>query len=90
MKLTKTTLCILLASGSLAFAASAEAAGPWSGFYLGGDVGGAFSTSTGSTTTAYVSNGTSYFSPISVSSINANGTQNLNPNGFVGGAKAGY
>lgn len=63
----------------------------WTGFYLGGNVGGAFSSSNAVTSTIYSSNNTlGYFSSTDVSAINAAGNQNLKLNAFLGGMQTGF
>jgi outer membrane immunogenic protein len=87
--------CVCLGVGIFAVTSGAHAAPPddWNGLYIGGLVGGAWGTS-GSASGA--TNSTSFFSlaaelgPGEVAAFNADGKQNLNPNGFLGGFEAGY
>ncbi len=59
----------------------------WTGFYIGGNVGGAWGNFDPATST--VLNG-AYFQPASVPQVNAAGAQSIKPNGFTGGIGAGY
>jgi len=60
----------------------------WTGFYVGGFVGGNWGRATADTTTVFSSTG--YFAPNSVPAIETAGRQNLNPSGFNGGGQVGY
>jgi outer membrane immunogenic protein len=60
----------------------------WKGFYIGGNVGGAFGSSDATTT---VSDPTPvYFATTSLPAIATAGTQTLKPRGFSGGGGVGY
>jgi outer membrane immunogenic protein len=90
----------VLLSASSAFAGDLPARTPayplpppaydWSGFYAGGNLGGAWSYFDASTTT--VSNPTppNYFNPASPAAIAAAGAQGMTPTGVTGGVQAGY
>jgi len=58
------------------------------GFYVGGNVGGAFSTFSTSTTTVFSPTG--YFAMTSPPAIATAGALKLDPNGFNGGGGGGY
>jgi outer membrane immunogenic protein len=60
----------------------------WKGFYIGANLGGAFSGSHGRTNTIFDSAG--YFSDTSVPPINDAGNRHLDLNGFTGGGQIGY
>jgi outer membrane immunogenic protein len=84
-----------LLSAGPTFAADLAANAPppvynWSGFYVGGNVGGAWSYSEASTTTVFDPNPTGYFNPTSPGAIASAGAQDLRPTGFTGGGQAGY
>jgi outer membrane immunogenic protein len=81
---------IILAGSALAALAlgsgSAMAQPAWSGVYLGVNAGGAWGQSDVTSTT----DAGTYFAGSSVTSINGNGTADLSPNGFTGGAQLGW
>jgi outer membrane immunogenic protein len=60
----------------------------WSGFYVGGNVGGAWGRHNPTTSTVFDPAG--YFATSSVPAINAVGIQNIDSRGFTGGFQAGY
>ena len=60
----------------------------WKGFYVGGNVGGAFGGSDAQTTTVFSATG--YFATTSVPAIATAGAQHISPSGFSGGGQAGY
>ena len=60
----------------------------WTGFYLGGTLGGAWGSSDPATSTVFSPPG--YFAATSVPAVNAAGLQHVSPNGFTGGIEAGY
>ncbi|MBZ5527969.1 MAG: outer membrane beta-barrel protein [Acidobacteriia bacterium] len=60
----------------------------WKGFYLGGNVGGAFGSSDATTTTVFSATG--YFATTSPAAIATAGTQSIKPRGFSGGGGVGY
>jgi outer membrane immunogenic protein len=62
----------------------------WSGFYLGGNAGGAWGYSEARTTTVFDPNPTGYFNPTSPAAIASAGDQDIKPTGFTGGGQAGY
>ena len=62
----------------------------WSGFYAGGNLGGAWSYSSASTTTVFDPTPSGYFNPASPAAIAAAGAQDMTPTGVTGGAQAGY
>jgi outer membrane immunogenic protein len=62
----------------------------WSGFYVGGNVGGAWGNSDAGTTTVIPSFGFGYFASSSPAAIAAVGAQHINSSGVTGGAQAGY
>lgn len=68
-------------------AAVAPAVYNWTGFYVGGNAGGAWGSFDPTTTTLV--NGT-YFLPSDVTQIGGAGAQSIKPNGFTGGFEAGY
>jgi outer membrane immunogenic protein len=63
-------------------------ASPWSGFYVGLNVGGAWGQFDPTTSTVFSPTG--YFATTSVPAIAAVGDQRINPSGFTGGVTAGY
>lgn len=69
-------------------APAAELAYNWSGFYAGLNAGYGWGASDPSTTTEFTP--TNYWSILSVPQVNAAGTGQVKPSGFVGGAQAGY
>jgi outer membrane immunogenic protein len=60
----------------------------WTGFYIGGNVGGAWGNFDPTTSTIFSPVG--YFAASSVAAINGVGIQSSNPSGFTGGFEAGY
>jgi len=60
----------------------------WTGFYVGGNVGGAWGSSDPSTSTAF--DPAAYFASSSVSAIAAVGAQRVNSSSVTGGFTAGY
>ena len=60
----------------------------WSGFYIGGNIGGAWGTFNTSTTTVFSAIG--YFADTSIPPINALGRQSIKPSNVIGGVQAGY
>ncbi|MGA2890760.1 MAG: outer membrane beta-barrel protein, partial [Terracidiphilus sp.] len=60
----------------------------WTGFYVGFNTGGVFSSSHAQTNTVYSSSG--YFLTSSMPVIASTGNQNLHPKGYVGGLQFGY
>jgi outer membrane immunogenic protein len=64
----------------------------WTGFYVGGTVGGAWGTFDPTTSTVFNPAGYPVFAgvPANVGVLNAMGLQSLKPSGFTGGAEAGY
>lgn len=60
----------------------------WTGFYVGGTLGGASGSFDPSTTTAFSPMG--YFATSGVLAIGAAGQQSISPTGFTGGFEAGY
>jgi outer membrane immunogenic protein len=60
----------------------------WSGFYVGGTLGGAWGTFDPSTSTVFSNTG--YFATTSPPAIAAVGAQSFKPSGFTGGVEAGY
>jgi outer membrane immunogenic protein len=60
----------------------------WTGFYVGGYVGGATGSFDPTTSTVFSSAG--WFNTTSVPVINAAGQQSITPTGFTGGFEAGY
>jgi outer membrane immunogenic protein len=60
----------------------------WTGFYVGGTVGGAWGNFDPSTATVFSPVG--YFATTSVSAVNAVGQQTISPSRFTGGFEAGY
>jgi outer membrane immunogenic protein len=93
----------LFAVAGGAFAADLPAAAPvytkappravysWTGFYVGGNAGGAWGTFDATTTTSIAPVGTfSYFVTTDPGQIAAAGAQNIRSTGFTGGFEAGY
>ena len=60
----------------------------WTGFYLGGNIGGAWGGSNTQTSTVFSPTG--YFATTSVPAIATTGALKLNTSGFTGGGQAGY
>ena len=60
----------------------------WSGFYVGGTLGGAWGTFDPSTSTVFSNTG--YFATTSPPAIATVGAQSFKPSGFTGGVEAGY
>jgi outer membrane immunogenic protein len=60
----------------------------WTGFYIGGNAGGAFGSFDPSTSVVFSPTG--YFATTSTPAITAAGQQSINPNGFTGGFETGY
>jgi outer membrane immunogenic protein len=60
----------------------------WTGFYIGGNVGGAWGNFDPTTSTVFSPIG--YFAASSIPAINAVGIQNGRSSGFTGGFEAGY
>jgi outer membrane immunogenic protein len=96
-----TGVAAIVASGS-AFAADLDlpthkappalsnspAAYNWTGFYLGGNLGGAWGSSDAATTTVWSPTG--YFDATSIPAIGAVGAQSIHASGFTGGVDGGY
>lgn len=59
----------------------------WTGFYIGGNAGGAWERQSNSLS---INNTGGYFAGGAVAGVNASGTQNLNSSGFTGGGQIGY
>ena len=59
----------------------------WTGFYVGGYIGGGFGRADAQTTTVFDEEG--YFAPSSVPAVNEAGNQRIKPNGFTGGVTFG-
>ncbi len=72
-----------------AYNAPAPIAYSWTGWYVGGNVGGAWSRSDVSTSVP-CSAACAYFSPANAAAINANGGSKISGNGAIGGIQAGY
>ena len=96
MKKIALAVCVLAISAVSASAAdmAVKAAPPvvasaysWTGFYVGGNVGGGWGNSDPSTSTVF---NNTYFASINVPGVNAAGQQSNQPNGFVGGLQLGY
>jgi outer membrane immunogenic protein len=89
-------LAAMVAAGSAVAADLAVKAPPrpldvaynWSGFYIGGNVGGAWGTFDTSTRTVFSPIG--YFDVASVPAVNAIGGQSIKPSNVIGGVQAGY
>jgi outer membrane immunogenic protein len=60
----------------------------WSGFYVGGNAGGAWGYSEARTSTVF--NQAGYFIPTSPAAVTSAGDQDMTPTGFTGGGQAGY
>ncbi|MBR0786275.1 outer membrane protein [Bradyrhizobium iriomotense] len=60
----------------------------WTGFYVGGNVGGQWGSSNPNTSTVFDPFG--YFDPTSVPAVNAVGAQHINSSSVTGGFTAGY
>jgi outer membrane immunogenic protein len=60
----------------------------WTGFYIGGTVGGAWGSFDPTTSTVFSPAG--YFAFSSVQAVNGVGVQSIEPGGFTGGFEAGY
>jgi outer membrane immunogenic protein len=67
---------------------AAPAAYSWTGFYLGGNLGGAWGSFDPRTSTVFSPVG--YFVLTSIPAIGAVGAQSIKPSGFTGGVEAGY
>jgi outer membrane immunogenic protein len=99
-RMKKLLLSIVFAIGGMAVATAADlpTAKPapvfeapaynWTGFYLGGNLGGAWGSFDPSTSTVFSPIG--YFATTSVPAINTVGGQSIKPAGFTGGAEGGY
>jgi outer membrane immunogenic protein len=98
-----TTLALILGGVHLAAAADlppaaqvykappAVAAYNWTGFYIGGNVGGAWGSFDPSTTTAFANFPVAgYILAADVPAVNAAGQQSIKPSGFTGGFELGY
>jgi outer membrane immunogenic protein len=96
----KLLLSIVFAVGGMAVATAADlpTAKPapvlqapaynWTGFYLGGNLGGAWGSFDPSTSTVFSPIG--YFATTSPPAINTVGGQSIKPAGFTGGVEGGY
>jgi outer membrane immunogenic protein len=62
----------------------------WSGFYAGGNIGGAWGYTDAGTTTVFDQAGFGYFNPRSPPAIADAGDQDITPTGFTAGGQAGY
>lgn len=62
----------------------------WTGFYVGGNVGGQWGSADATTTTVYDPSLAGYFAASSVTAINGVGSQRFNSSGVTGGLTAGY
>jgi outer membrane immunogenic protein len=86
----------ILLLGSPVFAADVAVTAPpppaynWSGFYAGGNAGGAWGYSDASSTTVFDQAGFGYFNPASPAAIASAGAQDMTPTGFTAGGQAGY
>jgi outer membrane immunogenic protein len=60
----------------------------WTGFYIGGNAGGAWGSFDPSTTTTF--NPAGYFDAVNVPAVNAAGQQSIKPSAFTGGFELGY
>src|ERR1700683_992006 len=60
----------------------------WTGFYIGGNAGGAWGNFDPSTSVVFSPTG--YFATTSTPAITTAGTQSISPNGFTGGFEGGY
>ncbi|MBR0828706.1 porin family protein [Bradyrhizobium manausense] len=60
----------------------------WTGFYVGGNVGGQWGSSNSNTSTVFDPFG--YFADTSVTAVNAVGAQHINSSSVTGGLTAGY
>jgi outer membrane immunogenic protein len=67
----------------------ADAVYSWSGFYVGGVIGGEWGSSDSTTSVAANPPGGEFAPPI-LAAFTANGNQSIKPAGFTGGAEAGY
>jgi len=87
MKFCALGLALAAALFVLAPASSAQDK-DWKGFYIGGNVGGAFGSSDATTTASDPT--PVYFADTSLPAIATAGAQTLKPRGFSGGGQAGY
>lgn len=85
------TLFAAVATTTLAVAAPAMAQGEdnWSGFYVGGALGGAWGD-TSTATSATPGGGPIVIPPADLARIAADGADSDNPSGFTGGLESGY
>ena len=91
LKLKACAMGLALATALLAFAPTGFAQDAnFKGFYIGGNVGGAFGTSNATTSTVYDPSPAGYFPSSPVDDVNNNGLQHLSPSGVSGGGQAGY
>jgi outer membrane immunogenic protein len=101
MKKLLIAVAISLGSAAIAFAADLPAKAPvftkapppapvysWTGFYIGGNAGGAWGNFDPSTSTVFSAAG--IFNVTSTPAITAAGAQSIKPAGFTGGFEAGY
>lgn len=84
------TAVTVVGLASLASAAAAQSVHNWTGFYVGGNAGYAWGSSTVSTATAGPTFPPGYFAATSITAINDAGTAKLHPKNFEGGIQAGY
>lgn len=82
----KFRVCLLAAVLSISVATAAWAQDRWTGFYVGGNIGGAFGTSD---VTTGPSNDT-YFDPDNLPVVAGAGKGSISTTGFTGGGQAGY
>ena len=91
VKLKACAMGLALAAGLLAFAPTGFAQDDnFKGFYIGGNVGGAFGSSDAKTSTVYDPSPAGYFPSSPVDDVNNNGLQHPSPSGMSGGGQAGY
>lgn len=69
--------------------AALVAADPWTGFYIGGNVGGAWGRFTTDSPIANSGAGTTYIATV-ITDINAQRARSFSPSAFTGGVQAGY
>ena len=84
-----TSLAVIALSAGIAATSSAASADyNWTGFYLGGNIGGAWGSFDPKTTTPGDRAGE--FDPTSITAFNAAGNQYINPGAFTFGFETGY